>query len=208
MLFEPSGAEMIVNESFLFRNQSQPPVTYSGGKNGTLRFFLPPEAKGIVQVNVAGVGGVPIRINAEKTADPEIYQVDHSIKPGESRVDLTYVVLYQDGVEFRGRTLYSKVLTRIAAPHGVTLAGDLLQPMGQEPQTKASIFNVGGGDFKVKITGQGRLSRGDSGEGQSGGDRLSVIPAAIYKQFWVVIGFAAAILALGFYGLYSAAQKS
>jgi hypothetical protein len=203
MLMEPAGAEIIVNESYLFRNQSQPPVTYVGAGQGTLRFYLPPGAKGQVQVNVAGVGGVPLRVNAEKTNQPDVYQVDYAVKPGESRIDLTYRVPHQPGAEFATRSLYPEVATRIAAPNGVTLEGEGLQPLGQEPQTKASIFSIAKADFRVKVLGEGQLPRGGSEEsGGEGGGRMSILPAAVVNQRWVIYGFAAAILALGFYALY------
>lgn len=206
MLVEPAGSEVVVNESYLFRNQSQPPVTHTGSGQGTLRFFLPPAAKGQVQVSVAGVGGVPLRVNAEKTDQAGVYKVDQAIKPGESRIDLTYRVPYVSGAELAWRTMYPEVSTRIAAPNGVTLEGEGLQPLGQEPRSKASIFSIARSDFRVKITGEGQLPRGaESGEGGEGGGgaSLSVIPAAVVQQRWIIYAFAAVILALGFYGLYA-----
>jgi hypothetical protein len=206
MLVEPAGSEVVVNESYLFRNQSQPPVTYTGGGQGTLRFFLPPGAKGQVQVSAAGVGGVPLRVTAEKTDQAGVYKVDHAIKPGEGRIDLTYRVANASGAELEWRTMYPGLSTRIAAPDGVTLAGEGLQPLGQEPRTKASIYSVARADFRLKVTGQGQLPRGpESGEGEEGGGgSLSVIPAAVVQQRWIIYAFAAVILALGFYGLYAA----
>jgi len=210
MLVEPAGSEVVVNESYLFRNQSQPPVTYTGSGQGTLRFFLPPGAKGKVQVSVAGVGGVPLRVTAEKTDQAGVHKVDQAIKPGESRIDLTYRVAYEPGAELAWRTMYPEVATRIAAPNGVTLTGEGLQPLGQEPRSKASIFSVARADFRVKITGEGQLPRGpESGEGGGGedgggGGSMSVIPAAVVEQRWIIYAFAGVILALGFYGLYAA----
>jgi len=204
MLLEPSGRELIVNESFLFNNAAQPPVTYVDPKQGTLRFYLPAGANGVVQVNTQGPAGMPIRASADKTGEPDIYKISFPIKPGENRVDLTYKVPYSAGMEFSGRTLYQNVATRIAAPAGVEIAGEGLRSMGEEPQSKAAIFSLGVNPFRVTISGQGKLSRsGDSGGG-GGGDSISIIPAAVYGQFWVILGFAAAILGLGFYGFYTA----
>ena len=207
MLVEPSGGDVVVNESYLFRNESQPPVTYTGSGQGTLRFFLPPEVKWQVQVSVAGVGGVPLRVNAEKTDQAGVHKVEHAIKPGESRIDLTYRVAYEAGTELAWRTMYPEVSTRIAAPEGVTLEGEGLRSEGQEPRSKASIFSVARADFRVKITGEGQLPRGPEGGeegGSGGGESMSIIPAAVVQQRWIIYAFAALILALGFYGLYSA----
>ena len=208
IFIEPSGGEMGVNESYLFRNQSQPPVTYVGDGQGSLRFYAPPGAKGLPQVSVQGAGGVPLRVNAGKTAEPDVYQVDHPIKPGENRIDVTYVLPYKSGLELPGRTLYPDVATRIAAPSGVTLAGDALRPLGEEPQTKASIFNIARADFKLTVTGEGRLPRDrGAGEGEGGGGEIATVPAAVQQQQWMVFGFVAVILALGFYGLWMASGK-
>ncbi|MBI3666736.1 MAG: hypothetical protein HY236_11035 [Acidobacteria bacterium] len=208
MLLEPSGQEMIVNESFLFRNKSQPPVTYVNASSGTLQFYLPAGAKGVVQVNATGPGGMPLRETATKTDQPDIYKLTFPIKPGESRIDLTYLVPYQQGMEFTGRTLYPEARTRLAAPIGVTVSGEGLEPLGEEPQTKAAIFGISDGSaFRLTINGEGRLTREQQGEDGQGGQTLEQIPAAVEKQVWWIVTFAAAILGLGFYGLYSASGQ-
>ncbi|MBI3698798.1 MAG: hypothetical protein HY238_28665 [Acidobacteria bacterium] len=209
LLLEPSGKEMIVNEFFLYRNQTQPPATYIDSQQGTLRFYLPPAAKGIVQASATGPGGMPIRVTAEKSDQPDVYKISLPIKPGENRVDLTYLVPYQSPLEFETRSLYQGLVTRVAAPPGVTLSGDGLQPMPENPQIKASIYAIPEArTFKLTINGEGRLSRDrDSGDGQ-GGDNISIMPAAVHQQLWVVLGFGLAILALGFYALYTASGST
>jgi len=206
MIVEPSGGEIVISESYLFRNQSQPPVTYMGGGHGTLRFYVPAAAKGGAQVTVTGTGGVPLRLSAEKTAEADVFKVDYPIKPGENRIDVGYVVSYRSGQELVGRTLYPEVATRIAVPDGVTLAGEALQPLGQEPQTKASIFSIARAEFRLTVTGDGRLPR-DRASGEEEGGRIAAAPAAVYRQQWVIFGFAAVILLLGFYALYAASGK-
>ena len=74
--------------------------------------------------------------------------------------------------------------------------------MGEEPKTKAAIFQVANNPFRLTIRGAGQLPRADSGGG--GGDSISILPAAVHNQFWMILGFAAAILGLGFYGFYTA----
>lgn len=203
LLIEPNGNQMVVNESFLFRNESRPPVTYADPKRGTLRFYLPPAAKEVVQVQATGPAAMPIRSSAEKTGEPNVYRVSFPIKPGESRIDLTYLVPYQANMEFVVRTLYPGVVARLAAPSGVTITGDGLRSMGQEPQTQAAVFDLGSsGQARLTISGEGRLARSEGSEG--GGEEISVTAPAVRKQLWMILGFAAAILGLGFYGLYTA----
>ena len=204
-LFEPGGKEMIVNEFFLFRNQSNPPVTYADPQQGTLRFYLPAAAKGVVQASATGPGGMPIRVTAEESERPDIHTINFPIKPGDSRIELTYLVPYQSPMEFEVRSLYDGLATRIAAPSGVALSGDGLQPLPENPQIKASLFNLPDTkSFRFSIAGEGRLSRERESTGEGGGNNISIIPAAIHSQLALVLGFTFAILALGFYTLYAA----
>ena len=48
LLFEPNGGQLTVNETFLYKNDGK--TTWSDPQNGTLRFFLPKEANGNVDV--------------------------------------------------------------------------------------------------------------------------------------------------------------
>ena len=204
VLVEPAGQEMVVNESFLYNNQARPPVTYVASKRGTLRFFLPPGAKRIVQVSATGPAGMPLRSSADKTAEADIYEVNFPIKPGESRIDLTYLLPYKSPQEFTARNLYPGVMTRVAAPSGVTLAGAGLQSLGEEPKTKATIFDAGQGAIaRLTISGEGRLARSSEGE-DGGGEDFSVRPAAVHEKLVWILAIAAGILAVGFYGLYTA----
>jgi hypothetical protein len=206
MLVEPSGEEMTVNESFLYKNTSQPPVSYVDKKQGTLRFYLPPTAKGQVDAHVSTATGIPVRITAEKTDSGDIYKIDYPIRPGETRIDLTYKVPYSEGMAFSSRSFYPDMTMRVVAPTGVTVAGQGLESMGQEPQTQASIFDVPKGELlRLTISGSGRLSRpAGQGESEGSGPSMTVVQAPVYGQFWTLVGFASAILLAGFYGLYTA----
>ena len=208
VLLEPSGREMAVNEFFLFQNASQPAVTYVNPQQGTLRFYLPASAKGVVQASATGPGGMPLRETAQKTDQPDVMKLNFAIKPGESRIELTYLIPYQSPMQLELRSLYDSMVTRVAAPAGVTLSGDGLQSMPENPQIKASVFSVPQVKaFALAVSGEGRLSRGREASAESGGegaDSISVIPAAIHNQLPLVLGFTLVILAVGFYALYSA----
>ncbi|MEX2300063.1 MAG: hypothetical protein WD733_03945 [Bryobacterales bacterium] len=208
MIFEPGGEEMVVKDVFALVNDSSPPRAYRDAENGTLRFYLPPEAKGIVQVSASGPQRMPLRSVATRTSEANVYMVDFPIKPGENTIELTYLVPYSDGVEFQGRVLYEGLKTRMAAPEGVTLAGEGLVFMDQEPRTKASIYDLAPvASFSVKISGQGQLSRsgGDQPEAAApGGSEIRIAPAPVAKELYWVLGLTSAVLLVGFYYLYTA----
>jgi hypothetical protein len=205
ILLEPSGGQMIVSEFYVYRNNAQPPVTYVDPKQGTLRFYLPPAAKGVVQVNATGPGGMPLKQTAEKTNEPDFYKVNFPIKPGETRLDITYLVPYHSPMEFEVHSAYDWLTTRVAAPSGVTLQGEGMEALPENPQIKASIFGLPEAkSYKMTISGEGRLSRGEEQGGEQNADSISISPAPINNKLWLVLGFAMGILALGFYALYNA----
>jgi hypothetical protein len=211
LLLEPSGQEMIIKEFFLFRNQATPPVTWADAKRGTLRFYLPKAAKGVVQASATGPGGMPIRVSAEASDQAEVDKVNFPIKPGESRIELTYLVPYQSPMQYDIRGLYDGLLTRVAVPRDVKLAGEGLEAVPDNPQIQASIFTLPSGrSAPVTISGEGRISVSGNQQQTSdeGGDKISVIPAAINNQLWIVLGFTLTILAAGFLALYHASPAA
>ena len=55
---------MTVNEGYIFSNTGK--TTYHDPDAGTLRFYLPPAAKGIVQVSATAPNGMPVQRPADK----------------------------------------------------------------------------------------------------------------------------------------------
>ena len=104
IVLQPGASEMAVSEGILY--QGDPNLTYNDATNGTFRFYLPPEAKGQVNVTINAPGGMPIQRPAEKTKEANVYKVDYPIKPGETRFDLNYVVPVTNPLVFSGRILH------------------------------------------------------------------------------------------------------
>ena len=208
-LFEPGLRETVINQFFQFSNETSPPRTFSDPDQGTLQFYLPPGARGSVQVSATGPARMPLPSSATKTNREDIYKVAFPLKPGQNLIELTYRLSASDVANFTGRILYDDVETRFVIPLGVSVEGPGLELIGQEPQSLASIYEYKGeGDFSVKITGEGRLSREDpladgSGGGGGGGNEITVAPAPVAKELWWVIATTAAILGTGFYNLLS-----
>jgi len=215
LLLQPGGREMIVNESFLFTNNSRPPRTYRDDVDGSLRFYLPPAAKGIVDASSTGPAGMPLRNTAEKTDEQDIYYVDFPIKPGENRIDLTYLVPHEGESLFKTRSMYPDLETRMAVPEAVELVGEGLQSMGSHPETKAAIYLIPPGpEITVAVKGQGSLgpppgaSRGAGpAPAPSGSTEVRVDAAPVAKELPWILGLAAAIFIVGFYNLLTAKPK-
>jgi hypothetical protein len=206
ILFEPGGSQMQVNETYLYSNDGN--TAWNDPDNGTLRFVLPPSAGGKVQVNVTAPGGMPIPAAAQKSQRGDAYMVDFAVKPGETRFDLTYLVSYTEGSEYAGKILTKDDNTYLIAPNGVTMTGEGLNDMGQEPRTQAHIFGFNGTSYKVKFSGAAAAAPADSAGGdtqESSGPQIEQIMPRLYGKAPVILGLALGILALGFVILYRSA---
>ena len=204
-LFEPGPDETLIKQFFQFTNEARPPRTFSDPDNGTLQFLLPSGAKGVVQVSATGPAGMPLPSSATETNREDIYKVDFPLKPGANLIELTYRVPTADVRNFTSRVLYDDVETRFVIPEGVSVEGPDLELIGQEPQSRASIYEYNGkGEFSLKISGEGRVSlESPAAAGGGGGSEISVAPAPVAKELWWVIAITAAILGIGFYNLLS-----
>ncbi len=203
ILLEPVRGELMVSEWYIFTNKGK--VTYNDVDGGTLRFFLPPAANGAVKVNGTAPQGMPVPQAAEKTHTANIYKVAFAIKPGETRIDVTYHVPFHAPGTFAGKLL-ENAPTRLVVPNGVTLTGDGVQSLGQEPQTKAQIYDVKGPDYKVQIAGTGSLQQAEEASDDSGGGGATFeqIPPRVYGNMKWILVLAFTILTLGFILLYRA----
>ena len=202
ILFEPSGSEMAVTESYVFQNEGK--TTYNDPNRGTLRIYVPEAGFKSLTVNATAPASVPVRKAAEKTGEADVYKIDFAIKPGESNVQLNYTVPFTSPGVFQGRNLTPEPAS-LVVPDGVTLKGDGIEQRGQEPRTKASIYQAKGASYKVEISGTGSLrqARSSESEGESGPQVQPVLPRIYGKLYWI-LGLGLGILMLGFILLYRA----
>jgi len=203
VLFEPGDANLSVSETWFFANGGN--KTFYNPSEGALRFFLPVAAKGEVQVRATAPGGLPLDRTAAKTGKTGIYKVEFPIKPGDTRIDILYSVPFSPGGEFSSRVLDTSAPTRLIVPQGVTLSGPMIASMGQEPQTKAFLYQVNGARYDVKIEGTGSLraaAETAGGNEEDSGPGIDEILPPIYDHRFVLVALALAILGVGFVMLY------
>jgi hypothetical protein len=201
ILIEPSANSLDVSETFLIENEST--TTYLDSSKGSIQFYLPDAAEGKVSVTINSPGGMPIQRSAEKTTEKNVYKIAYPVKPGESRFDVSYSLPPSD--TFASKILHGEGVTRLVTPSTVTLEGDGVEPLGQEPQTKAHIYNAGDADYTVKITGTGSLRNAEAAPAaDQDPDKpdLEEKPARVYTRMLWVMGLAFAILGLGGVLLY------
>jgi hypothetical protein len=203
VLVEPVRGQLMVTEIYAFENRGK--VTYNDVDGGTLKFFLPPAANGAVEVKATAPQGMPVAQAADKTSTPNVYKLAFPIKPGETRIDVGYTLPFTQPGTFEGKILYKGGPTRLIAPNGVTIKGDGIRSLGQEPRMQASIYEVKTDNFKVEISGTGSMRQAEGAESaDSGGPSPEQIPPKIYRSMKWILLLSFGILTLGFILLYRA----
>jgi hypothetical protein len=189
MVLEPDvNGTMTVDEIYVYQNSGK--TTWNDPTRGTLQFALPAAAQGKVEIDALAPGGLPIRRAADPAGKPNEFKLDFPIKPGESRVEMHWVMPFRTPGVFEDRILAKGGLTRIVAPQGITFKGAGVEEAGQEPTTKATIYNVTGAPIKVNVEGvavaQTQQQGGDDGQG--GGNTGPQISENLPKLFGLEIG--------------------
>ncbi|MEQ1886031.1 MAG: hypothetical protein ABL967_13285 [Bryobacteraceae bacterium] len=194
ILLEPDDTAIRVTEMFILKNDTS--LTFNDPQKGSVQYYLPKDAKD-AKASITAPGGMPINRPPVKTGQTNIFKVDYPIKPGETRIDITYTT--PPAEKFAGKVVPSDSATHLVTPSTVTITGNGIEPVGQEPQTQAHLYNLSGLEFDVLIQGKGSM-RGPA-EGQpeedTGAPKVEVAPARIYTRVWWVLGLAFAILGLG-----------
>ena len=209
ILFEPTGEQMVVNEAFIVSNTGK--TAWNDPGNGTLHFYLPPTVKGEVHVSATPPGGQPLQQGVEKTGQANVSKINFPMRPGDSRVDLTYQVPYKEGTPYAGKIASKDDNTYLIVPSSVTMKGDNLSDLGQEPRTQAHLFGLKGSSYQVELTGSvsPRNTEADtSAPGANDGQpQIQQVMPRVYSQVKIILALALGTLALGFALLYRMPDK-
>jgi hypothetical protein len=204
LFFEPlASGQLAIQETYIYTNPGN--TAWNDPGKGELRFYLPPTAGGQAQVNATAPGGMPVPASLVKTASPDVMAADFAIKPGETRFDVNYTVPYTLGASYQGKVVTQDDNTYLIAPQGVTLAGEGLSDLGTYPRTQAHLFGLPGNTYKITLTGAPVAppeSDAAATDEQDNGPKIEAIPPRIYGNARMILGFALAILGVGFALLY------
>lgn len=201
-LIEPGADALKITETILLQNDGN--TTYNDPAKGTIQFYLPRAARESARVTVDAPGGMPIQRAPEETGKDGVYKVDYPAKPGETRYDVNYNLPAAQTFSGKG---FGDAPIRLITGAPVTLSGDGITALGQEPTTQAHVYEASGSSFDVNITGTGPIqtASADSGQQQAadtGEPEITPGPARIYTRLYWVLGLTFGILALGGVLLY------
>lgn len=205
-IVQPTSDGLGVEEIVFLKNDSS--KTYNDPK-GTFRFYMPENATGKATVSLTSPDGmVPVQRQPEKTSQPNVYSVSYALKPGETRVAISYAV--QAGAEraFKGRLLQAGEGNRLVLPLGITAEGDNIKLLGQDPQNKANIYNITAQEFAVVLKGDTTAASGGAAENADAGmPQIETSKPRLYDRLPLVLGLSLGILAIGFVLMYRAAPR-
>jgi hypothetical protein len=197
ILLEPSASTLRISETFLTRNASN--KTFQDAANGSVRLYLPSGAPTDLKVSIDSTG-VPIQRPLEKGKAAGEFKISYPLKPGETRFDLEYSIPASE--TFSGKVFSNNPPVKLVTPGTVTLSGDGVSDLGQEPTTQARVYGFKGNSFNVKILGVGSIRtpsdvQAPSAEESGAPKCCEESPARVNKQAVWVLGLGLTILLLG-----------
>ena len=136
--------------------------------------------------------------------------VTQPIKPGKTRFDVGYLLPAANPMVVSGKILNTGA-TGLVVPPGVTLKGENVNRVAQDPSGKFVFYSVKGSEYKVAIEGTPVASppADSTGEDDSGQPRIEEVQPPIYQKkllgqpvMWWILEIALGILGLGLILLY------
>ena len=131
ILLQPGADAISVSETHSVSGRSQAdlqqrqrrhdPLLRSAGGQG--------RREGDHRLRHAGRQSIPIQRQVDKSKTPNVYKIDYPIKPGETRVDITYT-LPPSPMRYSGKILHKEGKTRLVVPNGVSAKGDNMVEVG------------------------------------------------------------------------------
>jgi acyl dehydratase len=199
ILVESDGKEWVVNETVLIENGTN--VTWNDPERGTLQFTAPTEAGSDVRVRATSPGSVPVE-REPRRVKAGVFALDFPVKPGgETRFDISYKFPAREPTVLEGRILHPPGPVRLVVPEGIRAEGESLKELGQEPSTRAAIFDIAGNAYRIRLSGTGALPQTPpESESENDGPRIERILPPGYERWWkAALALVAAFLALSFW---------
>jgi len=167
-----------------------------------VRVHIPDAAVGNVRVMATAPNSRPVQRSTERTSQPGVYKIDFPIKPGESRIDVSYAIPFATPGSFAGRVFQKDAPVRLVTPEGMALSGRGVESLGHEPNSHASIYAVKGTEYEVEIQGAGKLRAAQEAAEEETGPGIEQILPRVYGRVYWIVGLGLAILMLGLIVLY------
>ena len=131
VFFQPNGTTLIVGEEYSLQNDTKPPEAYFRA-DGNFEFSVPEGAQ-LQQVAASGPAGMPV-VQAPIDKTKGHFAIAYAFRPGENTVRYSYEIPYPNNTATVKipPSAYAARRLLVVAPPSVQIAGEGLQPGGQE----------------------------------------------------------------------------
>jgi len=172
---QADGGNLQVAELFAITNQSNPPRALAA--KHTFEFVLPDGAT-LENASAQGPNGQPIDVTPEATGEKNHYGFAYSLKPGETRFQVSYHMPYNGKASFAPRLTLDFEHYVLATPSAMTIApanAKQYQAMNNQPgmNVEISLHAKKGDDLAFTLSGTGAFreeaAAGEEGSGQAMG---------------------------------------
>ena len=218
MRFQAQQGSMQVERTFAVQNNSKPPRTQMNEHN--LEFYIPEGAK-ITEAQAMTAGGQPVK--SAPVPEGQIAKNKYSflfpLRPGETRFEVVYTMPYTGSINIDPKSVYPLQHFVAFAPKSITFepapgTNYSLTNFPGQPDANVEVASNAqlGQPLAFKLTGEGLLAAptDENGQGggqaQGGGNRpggglgppIDAPPPLRQYQWWILGGFAAALIIGGF----------
>src|SRR5581483_3624233 len=215
MRFQAQQGQMQIERTFAVQNNSKPPRTQMNEHN--LEFYIP-EGATITEGQAMTAGGQPVKSDPvpEGQSAKSKYSFLFPLRPGETRFNVIYTLPYTGSVNIDPKSVYPLQHFVAIAPKTISFepaAGANYSPTNFPGQPDANVEVASnaqvGQPLAFKLTGEGVLAapgedggqgaqaQGASRPGGGLGPPIDAPPPLRRYQWWILGGFAAALLAGG-----------
>ena len=187
------GNELHIEQMYEIDNNTSPPKTVAA-KDGAFRMWLPADMDSITECYVM-TGAMPLKVTPVPTDVKDMYSIDYPVRPGQTRVAISYYIPYPDKVTMNMKfvadlshmsvfavdstlTVSSDApsFSKQASVHGMS-AYTIHSISANKPVTLS--FNGGDPNFaglQVDETQAGAGSNGSNGMGSEVGGNVTAVP--------------------------------
>ncbi|MBI2956790.1 MAG: carboxypeptidase regulatory-like domain-containing protein [Acidobacteria bacterium] len=215
IFLEPHRGHLRLNEFYSFANRSRPPRTFAPDA-GSARFALPAAASDL-QVAAGRAGGMPLRQQPQSTERENTFVVHFPLYPGESEVQVSYVVpISEDSASLRLPLSRPAARRHLAVPReGVELMSPHLKEMPAATEVPhARIFEVtlaAPADLELKLridpaaleAARALAAPAAEAAPAAAETTVSIIPHPVNRAQWYILGLTLFVLLMGLVYLYS-----
>lgn len=208
VFFQPNGTTLIVGEEYSLQNDTKPPEAYFRA-DGNFEFSVPEGAQ-LQQVAASGPAGMPV-VQAPIDKTKGHFAIAYAFRPGENTVRYSYEIPYPNNTASVKipPSAYAARRLLVVAPPSVQIAGEGLQPGGQEQgmaiygrenlaANTAVAVNISGtapppGANSAADQGQS----GQDGQGAPAAANIQQVPGRLDVLKWPLVAGLVGIFAMG-----------